>query len=83
MNAAHSPVDATAGDSYCATPAAATRPGPPPAVTSQACETPDVDPVFADCVYCGKPTEYLAAQPGVTLCPVCEWQEDQRGACSG
>lgn len=43
----------------------------------------DDGPPFADCVYCGKPTEYAAARRGVTLCPVCEWQEAQRGACSG
>ncbi|GAA0467601.1 hypothetical protein ACFQ2B_07590 [Streptomyces stramineus] len=38
---------------------------------------------FADCVHCGKPTEYPAARPGSTLCPVCAWQEAQRTACSG
>ncbi|WKK27790.1 hypothetical protein QZH56_06545 [Streptomyces olivoreticuli] len=38
---------------------------------------------FADCVHCGKPTEYPARRPGITLCPVCEWQEAQRTACSG
>ncbi|MDJ0340689.1 hypothetical protein QMK19_20735 [Streptomyces sp. H10-C2] len=37
----------------------------------------------ADCVLCGKPTEYPATQPGLTMCPVCEWQEAQRTACSG
>jgi hypothetical protein len=37
----------------------------------------------ADCVHCGEPTEYPAATRGVTLCPVCEWQEAQRTACSG
>ncbi|UGQ12848.1 hypothetical protein LO772_04285 [Yinghuangia sp. ASG 101] len=40
-------------------------------------------PPFADCVYCGRPTEYPAARRGVTLCAVCEWQDAQRGACSG
>ncbi|QKV92027.1 hypothetical protein HUT19_09950 [Streptomyces sp. NA02950] len=40
-------------------------------------------PPYADCVRCGEPTEYPAARPGVTLCPVCEWQEAQRTACSG
>ncbi|MET8681355.1 hypothetical protein ABZW18_28190 [Streptomyces sp. NPDC004647] len=40
-------------------------------------------PPYADCVLCGEPTEYGAAQPGATLCPVCEWQEAQRTACSG
>jgi hypothetical protein len=38
---------------------------------------------FADCVLCGRPTEYPVAQPGSTLCPVCEWQQAQRIACSG
>ncbi|MFF4406229.1 hypothetical protein ACFY2W_08805 [Streptomyces sp. NPDC001262] len=41
------------------------------------------DRPLADCVQCGKPTEYPAEQPGITLCPVCEWQEAQRLACSG
>ncbi|SCG03276.1 hypothetical protein GA0115259_108235 [Streptomyces sp. MnatMP-M17] len=39
--------------------------------------------VYADCVHCGKPTEYPESVKGVTLCPVCEWQEAQRMACSG
>ncbi|WTW99935.1 hypothetical protein OG216_44220 [Streptomycetaceae bacterium NBC_01309] len=89
MDAAHSPVDAdpTVGDpsSYCATPAA--RPLPAAAVRTTVGGTDSAglaeDAGLADCVYCGKPTEYPAAQRGVTLCPVCEWQEDQRGACSG
>jgi hypothetical protein len=37
----------------------------------------------ADCVHCGKPTEYPESTRGMTLCPVCEWQEAQRTACSG
>ncbi|MFF7729328.1 hypothetical protein [Streptomyces sp. NPDC008001] len=41
------------------------------------------DGAFADCVQCAKPTEYPAGHPGITLCPVCEWQEAQRTACSG
>ncbi|MEK8172876.1 hypothetical protein NKH77_39365 [Streptomyces sp. M19] len=41
------------------------------------------DDARADCVHCGDPTEYPADRPGVTLCPVCEWQEAQRTACSG
>ncbi|HSA51815.1 MAG TPA: hypothetical protein VLH10_17100 [Yinghuangia sp.] len=57
--------------SYCATPGA------------RAEQTQSAGPPYADCVYCGRPTEYAATQPGVTLCPVCEWQESQRGACSG
>lgn len=38
---------------------------------------------LADCVLCGEPTEYPASTKGATLCPVCEWQEAQRMACSG
>ncbi|RYJ28375.1 hypothetical protein CU044_2792 [Streptomyces sp. L-9-10] len=38
---------------------------------------------YADCVLCGKPTEYPETVKGATLCPVCEWQEAQRTACSG
>ncbi|MBO1335551.1 hypothetical protein [Streptomyces sp. VRA16 Mangrove soil] len=38
---------------------------------------------FAECVLCRKPTEYPEATKGATLCPVCEWQEAQRTACSG
>ncbi|MET8011643.1 hypothetical protein ABZU86_23270 [Streptomyces sp. NPDC005271] len=50
-------------------------------------EAPDpaasAGPPYADCVQCGEPTEYPVSAPGVTLCPVCEWQEAQRTACSG
>ncbi|WP_328690991.1 hypothetical protein OHA74_18275 [Streptomyces phaeochromogenes] len=38
---------------------------------------------FAECVLCQKPTEYPESYRGTTLCPVCEWQEAQRTACSG
>ncbi|MFJ1748401.1 hypothetical protein ACIOJD_19445 [Streptomyces sp. NPDC088116] len=38
---------------------------------------------YADCVLCAKPTEYPRTVRGATLCPVCEWQEAQRTACSG
>jgi hypothetical protein len=38
---------------------------------------------FAECVLCRKPTEYPESVKGATLCPVCEWQEAQRTACSG
>lgn len=44
---------------------------------------PAAPAALADCVHCGEPTEYPAELPGVTLCPVCEWQEAQRTACSG
>ncbi|ARX87169.1 MULTISPECIES: hypothetical protein [Streptomyces] len=57
-------------DEYCA-PAPAT--GPRPAE----------GPPFAECVLCRKPTEYPESHRGATLCPVCEWQEAQRTACSG
>ncbi len=40
-------------------------------------------PPYAECVLCREPTEYPASQKGITLCPVCEWQEAQRTACSG
>ncbi|MEU8772514.1 hypothetical protein [Streptomyces sp. NPDC048606] len=55
--------------SYCPAPAvpAGRVPGPP----------------YADCVECGEPTEYGVATAGVVLCPVCEWQDAQRSACSG
>ncbi|GHH84920.1 hypothetical protein GCM10018793_50960 [Streptomyces sulfonofaciens] len=40
-------------------------------------------PPFAECVLCRAVTEYPRTHPGVTLCPVCEWQEAERTACSG
>ncbi|GAA2246926.1 hypothetical protein GCM10010145_12540 [Streptomyces ruber] len=40
-------------------------------------------PPYAECVLCRQPTEYPETYKGVTLCPVCEWQEAQRSACSG
>ncbi|WP_330460462.1 hypothetical protein OIB37_28455 [Streptomyces sp. NBC_00820] len=40
-------------------------------------------PPYAECVLCREPTEYPESRRGVTLCPVCEWQEAQRTACSG
>ncbi|MGF1239760.1 hypothetical protein ACQSME_21225 [Streptomyces sp. 2-6] len=40
-------------------------------------------PPYAECVLCRKPTEYPESYKGITLCPVCEWQEAQRTACSG
>lgn len=57
---------------YCEPPATAARPAP----------GQDGGP-FADCVLCGEPTEYPESVKGATLCPVCEWQEAQRTACSG
>lgn len=49
------------------------------AATSGATE----ETAFAECVLCRKPTEYPETVKGATLCPVCEWQEAQRMACSG
>ncbi|MFI1397019.1 hypothetical protein [Streptomyces sp. NPDC020681] len=57
---------------YCETP------GPAPAG-----EQPAGDGPFAECVLCRAPTEYPESVKGSTLCPVCEWQEAQRTACSG
>ncbi|MGW7529896.1 hypothetical protein [Streptomyces sp. NPDC054783] len=33
-------------------------------------------------VLCREPTEYPESYKGITLCPVCEWREAQRTACS-
>ncbi|MGN5637708.1 hypothetical protein [Streptomyces sp. AC154] len=49
----------------------------------QSVDEPDCGPPFAECVLCRKPTEYAESVSGITLCPVCEWQEAQRTACSG
>ncbi|WP_330241248.1 hypothetical protein [Streptomyces sp. NBC_00525] len=48
-------------------------------------ETPERadGPPYAECVLCREPTEYAESVKGITLCPVCEWQEAQRSACSG
>lgn len=65
---------------------AAEQPSPHPAahVAGQAAEgTAEGPTVLADCVHCGEPTEYPSTVKGATLCPVCEWQEAQRLACSG
>lgn len=37
----------------------------------------------AECVLCREPSEYPESHRGITLCPVCAWQEAQRTACSG
>ncbi|MET9654054.1 hypothetical protein ABZZ44_27795 [Streptomyces sp. NPDC006460] len=65
-----SPETGDARTSYCG-PGPAPRPEP-------AGEGP-----FAECVLCRAPTEYPESTKGITLCPVCEWQEAQRTACSG
>ncbi|MGW0935670.1 hypothetical protein [Streptomyces sp. NPDC002666] len=59
-----------AQETYCETPAV-----PAPATAA--------GPPYAECVLCRKPTEYAESVKGITLCPVCEWQEAQRTACSG
>ncbi|MFJ6571047.1 hypothetical protein ACIQNU_26905 [Streptomyces sp. NPDC091292] len=53
---------------------------------TSAANPPTPDPAggpFAECVLCREPTEYPESHRGATLCPVCEWQEAQRTACSG
>lgn len=50
---------------------------------SPAAEGPFAEGPFAECVLCREPTEYPETHKGVTLCPVCEWHEAQRAACSG
>jgi hypothetical protein len=58
------------------------------------CETPEREAAgqearapaegpFAECVLCRAPTEYPETVKGATLCPVCEWREAERTACSG
>ncbi|MFI1356690.1 hypothetical protein ACH4TV_24390 [Streptomyces sp. NPDC020898] len=51
--------------------------------TDEASGSGNDEPTYAECVLCRKPTEYPRSQKGITLCPVCEWQEAQRNACSG
>lgn len=48
-----------------------------------ALEETTAETVYADCVECGEPTEYPESVRGATRCPVCEWHEAQRTACSG
>ncbi|MFB7636195.1 hypothetical protein ACFC0M_35355 [Streptomyces sp. NPDC056149] len=62
-----------------------TDPTPPPALSDEgpAATGPTAGPPHADCVECGRPTEYPASTPGIVHCPVCAWQEAQRTACSG
>jgi hypothetical protein len=59
---------------YCASG----RTNPAPEAEAEA-----AGPPFAECVLCRQPTEYPESHKGITLCPVCEWQEAQRTACSG
>ncbi|OAH15471.1 hypothetical protein [Streptomyces jeddahensis] len=69
-------------DSYCSTTGGAT--GRDVAHDAAAAAPAKADgPPFAECALCREPTEYPESYKGVTLCPVCEWQEAQRTACSG
>lgn len=63
--------DMSESTSYCDAP----EPGPK--------HEPAAEGPFAACVLCQEPTEYPESVKGITLCPVCEWQEAQRNACSG
>ncbi|MEU8674709.1 hypothetical protein [Streptomyces sp. NPDC048560] len=65
-------------DSYCGPPA----PKPETRDTDTDTDT-DTGPPFAECVLCREPTEYPESTKGITLCPVCEWREAERTACSG
>ncbi|MER5182724.1 hypothetical protein ABT009_30975 [Streptomyces sp. NPDC002896] len=69
-------------DSYCTTGDATGQDAA--AHDTVAAAAPQADgPPFAECVLCREPTEYPESYKGITLCPVCEWQEAQRTACSG
>ncbi|MFE0178395.1 hypothetical protein ACFWZ2_39415 [Streptomyces sp. NPDC059002] len=54
-----------------------------PASADEAPSAPAPGEPFAECVLCRAPTEYPESHKGITLCPVCAWQEAQRTACSG
>ncbi|MER7397719.1 hypothetical protein ABT381_19680 [Streptomyces sp. NPDC000151] len=55
----------------------------PQAAPEEAPNAVPEDAPLAECVLCREPTEYPESTPGIVLCPVCEWQEAQRTACSG
>ncbi|MFC9057604.1 hypothetical protein ACFTXB_06050 [Streptomyces sp. NPDC057074] len=58
--------------------------GPDDYCLIDAARPPKADgPPYAECVLCREPTEYPESYKGITYCPVCEWQEAQRTACSG
>ncbi|MEV7868730.1 hypothetical protein AB0P17_22150 [Streptomyces sp. NPDC088124] len=61
---------------------AARAPHPEATEAAEAAEATEAT-AYAECVLCRKPTEHPETVRGVTLCPVCEWQEAQRTACSG
>ncbi|WP_149829804.1 hypothetical protein [Streptomyces tailanensis] len=65
---------------YCGTEPAV-EPNPEPARTTAS--APAAAPPFAACVLCQEPTEYPESYKGITLCPLCEWREAERNACSG
>ena len=64
---------------YCATGGLTA----PRAAASAAAAAVTAGQAVADCVLCGEPSEHPADAPGTPLCPLCEWQQAQRGACSG
>ncbi|WP_447040651.1 hypothetical protein [Streptomyces sp. DSM 118878] len=65
-------------DNYCAAPSTEAQAG-----SSVGTGTGTGAGPFAACVLCQEPTEYPESHKGITLCPVCAWQEAQRSACSG
>lgn len=67
---------------YCGTEPAV-EPNPEPARTTASAPAPAAAPAFAACVLCQEPTEYPESYKGITLCPLCEWREAERNACSG
>ncbi|GAB2908521.1 hypothetical protein [Streptomyces heilongjiangensis] len=71
---------------YCGTGTPPTGVSPAPASASApetAGQAPVAGPPFAACVLCQEPTGYPESHRGITLCPVCEWREAERTACSG
>ncbi|MGW1026539.1 hypothetical protein ACWD4J_23060 [Streptomyces sp. NPDC002577] len=68
-------------DSYCTTRDATGQDAAPGTAAHPSAKADG--PPFAECVLCREPTDYPESYKGVTLCPVCEWQEAQRTACSG
>ncbi|MEU4167713.1 hypothetical protein AB0F46_12600 [Streptomyces sp. NPDC026665] len=65
-------------DDYCASGADG-----PAGESRGALDAAGQDGSYAECVLCREPTEYPESYKGITLCPVCDWQEAQRTACSG
>ncbi|MFF9037916.1 hypothetical protein ACF090_20875 [Streptomyces sp. NPDC014892] len=69
-------------DDYCGSGSGEGTATTPDAARASSSETVG-GPPFAECVLCRKPTEYPESHKGITLCPVCEWREAERVACSG